>query len=150
MNCGCEVWESLWGQRAQEVCKKAMKHILILQSGANQSMCGSLWVRDGLLDGHWDWTAPSVAHLLYWNHFDRALCEAEGMILRWVLLKGSVESLALAQAHLHSSGASCPVLSLLTPTEASWNHKGVAVSGAPPHPGPIIICWRGEADFRSA
>lgn len=52
------------------------------------------------------------------------------LILGRVLVKGSVESLALAQAlsQLHSSGASCPVLSLLTPIEA-------------PEATKDLLCW---------
>ncbi len=43
-------------------------------------------------------TGPLTQPLAVLSAVDAALCEAEGMILRWVLLKGSVSFLALAQA----------------------------------------------------
>lgn len=73
---------------------------------------------------------PLSQSLAVLRSVDKALCEAEGTILWWVLLKGSVKSLALAQtlSRLHSSGASCPMLSRLTPTEA-------------PEATKDLLCW---------
>lgn len=70
---------------------------------------------------------PLTQSLTVLRSVDTALCENSGF---WVLFKGSVKSLAVAQtlSRLHSSGASCPMLSRLTPTEA-------------PEATKDLLCW---------
>lgn len=65
-----------------------------------------------------------------------------------VLFRGSVKSLAPAQtlSRLHSSGASCPMLSRLAPTRAPSSHKGLAVL-ASPYSG--LITFAGEDGLTS-
>lgn len=91
--------------------------------------CSLMESPEALLPGFTTWwtgIGPLTQSLTVLRSVDPALCEAEGMIL----LKGSVESLAVAQAlsQLHSSGASCPILSLPTLTEA-------------PEATKDLLCW---------
>lgn len=121
MNCGNSVKRGLLDCRRKEL----LKHLLVLQWGKpnqNTSKPACSCQQTGI--------GPLTQSLTALRSVDTALCEAEGMILWQVLLKGSVESLALAQAlsRLHSSGASCPMLSLLTLTEA-------------PEATKDLLCW---------
>lgn len=79
-----------------------------------------------LLDSVW---SPSETVL---GSVNTTLHEDKGMVLQQIWFKKLCKSQALTQtwSYLHSSRASCPILSLLTPSEAPQSHKGLAVSAS--------------------
>lgn len=121
---------------AQKVCKKALKHILILQCGrplpwwTNPKMRGSLRVRDGR---HWDGTTHSVTHLLYRDQLTRLWLRGDDSVMASVKRLSGVAGFGPSTfAFLRGK------LSSIISNRGPWNHKGLAVS-ASPHPGPIIF-----------